>query len=84
MDLGECPKIHDLALRADYQQAASARDCFYDVEVRLKWKPTIFSLKEYQIKSFFHFQVWATKLYYILALVASMWNWGPLRVLNDT
>merc|ERR1719350_2491793 len=32
MDLGECPKIHDLALRADYQQAASARDCFYDVE----------------------------------------------------
>ena len=39
MDLGECPKIHDLALRADYQQAASARDCFYDVEVSLKWRP---------------------------------------------
>ena len=36
MDLGECPKIHDLALRADYQQAASARDCFYDVEVSPK------------------------------------------------
>ena len=33
MDLGECPKIHDLALRADYQQAAKSKDCFYDVEV---------------------------------------------------
>lgn len=32
MDLGECPKIHDLALRADYQQAAKSKDCFYDVE----------------------------------------------------
>ena len=49
MDLGECPKIHDLALRADYQQAASARDCFYDVEVSLKSKPIIFSLKENQL-----------------------------------
>lgn len=33
MDLGECPKIHDLALRADYQQAKSSKDYFYDVEV---------------------------------------------------
>ena len=33
MDLGECPKIHDLALRADYQAAANGRDYFYDVEV---------------------------------------------------
>lgn len=32
MDLGECPKIHDLALRADYQSAANNRDYFYDVE----------------------------------------------------
>merc|ERR1719415_180821 len=32
MDLGECPKIHDLALRADYQAAANGRDYFYDVE----------------------------------------------------
>ena len=58
MDLGECPKIHDLALRADYQQAASARDCFYDVEVRPNLKPIIFSLKENQIKPFSAFQVW--------------------------
>ena len=34
MDLGECPKIHDLALRADYQQASKPKDYFYDVEVR--------------------------------------------------
>ena len=34
MDLGECPKVHDLALRADYQQAAKKdKDYFYDVEV---------------------------------------------------
>merc|ERR1712241_1017227 len=32
MDLGECPKIHDLALRADYQQASKTKDFFYDVE----------------------------------------------------
>ena len=34
MDLGECPKIHELALRADYQQASKTKDYFYDVEVR--------------------------------------------------
>jgi hypothetical protein len=33
MDLGECPRIHDLALRADYQLAAKNKDYFYDVEV---------------------------------------------------
>lgn len=32
MDLGECPKVHDLALRADYQQSSKAKDYFYDVE----------------------------------------------------
>merc|ERR1711879_509347 len=32
MDLGECPKIHELALRADYQQARNNKDYFYDVE----------------------------------------------------
>lgn len=33
MDLGECPKIHDLALRADYEKAQQKKDYFYDVEV---------------------------------------------------
>ena len=33
MDLGECPKIHDLALRADYEQSSKSKDYFYDVEV---------------------------------------------------
>merc|ERR1719350_546248 len=32
MDLGECPKIHDLALRADYEAAAMQKDYFYDVD----------------------------------------------------
>ncbi|XP_054282552.1 putative RNA-binding protein Luc7-like 2 isoform X2 [Macrosteles quadrilineatus] len=32
MDLGECPKIHDLALRADFEQASRARDYFYDID----------------------------------------------------
>lgn len=33
MDLGECPKIHDLALRADYEQASKKRDYYYDIDV---------------------------------------------------
>merc|ERR1719245_2554736 len=32
MDLGECSKIHDLALRADYETASKAKDYFYDVD----------------------------------------------------
>ncbi|XP_037720639.1 putative RNA-binding protein Luc7-like 1 [Drosophila subpulchrella] len=32
MDLGECPKVHDLAFRADYESAAKARDYYYDIE----------------------------------------------------
>jgi len=32
MDLGECPKHHDLALRADYEAAAKDKDYFYDVD----------------------------------------------------
>lgn len=33
MDLGECPKLHDLALRADYEKAAKHKDHYYDIEV---------------------------------------------------
>lgn len=33
MDLGECPKVHDLALRADYEKAAKSKDYYYDIEV---------------------------------------------------
>ena len=33
MDLGECPNIHDLALRADYELAAKNKDYFYDIDV---------------------------------------------------
>lgn len=33
MDLGECPKIHDLALRADYELASKDKDFYYDIEV---------------------------------------------------
>ncbi|KAL3214558.1 hypothetical protein MRX96_034833 [Rhipicephalus microplus] len=32
MDLGDCPKIHDLALRADYENASAKKDYFYDVD----------------------------------------------------
>ncbi|KAK3089380.1 hypothetical protein FSP39_003155 [Pinctada imbricata] len=32
MDLGECPKFHDLALRADYDQASRRKDYFYDID----------------------------------------------------
>ncbi|XP_013169350.1 PREDICTED: putative RNA-binding protein Luc7-like 2 isoform X1 [Papilio xuthus] len=32
MDLGECPKIHDLALRADFELASKTKDYFYDID----------------------------------------------------
>lgn len=35
MDLGECPKIHDLALRADYELASKTKDYFYDIDVSM-------------------------------------------------
>jgi len=34
MDLGECSKIHDIALVADFNNASKTRDYFYDVDVR--------------------------------------------------
>ena len=34
MDLGDCGKIHDIALRADYEKALKTQDYFYDVDVR--------------------------------------------------
>lgn len=33
MDLGECPKIHDLALKADYEMASKRKDYYYDIDV---------------------------------------------------
>jgi hypothetical protein len=33
MDLGECPKIHDPALRADFEREQAMRDHFYDLDV---------------------------------------------------
>jgi len=32
MDMGECPKRHELALRADYEAAQKLRDHYYDVD----------------------------------------------------
>lgn len=34
MDLGECTKIHDLALRADYEIASKERELFFELDVR--------------------------------------------------
>jgi len=36
MDLGECPKIHDLALKADYELAAKTKDYYYDIDVNIQ------------------------------------------------
>jgi hypothetical protein len=32
MDMGECPKLHNLALRADYEKASADKDYFYDLD----------------------------------------------------
>ena len=33
MDLSECHKHHDLALRADFEAASKLKDYFYDIDV---------------------------------------------------
>lgn len=35
MDLGECLKVHDLALRADYEIASKEQDFFFELDVCL-------------------------------------------------
>jgi RNA-binding protein Luc7-like 2 len=35
MDLGECAKYHDLALRADYENAAKLKDYGYELDVSI-------------------------------------------------
>ncbi|XP_052262518.1 putative RNA-binding protein Luc7-like 1 isoform X1 [Dreissena polymorpha] len=32
MDLGDCPKYHDVALRADFENASKKKDYFYDID----------------------------------------------------
>lgn len=44
MDLGECPKIHDLALRADFELASKTKDYFYDIDVSIQLMPSFHSL----------------------------------------
>lgn len=44
MDLGECPKIHDLALRADFEKAQQSKDYFYDLDVSIT---TCFQQKQF-------------------------------------
>jgi hypothetical protein len=34
VDLGECAKIHEYALRADYERAATTGNLYYEVDVR--------------------------------------------------
>lgn len=33
MDIGECANIHDLALRADYEQGSETKDYGYEIDV---------------------------------------------------
>lgn len=35
MDLGECMKVHDLALRADYEIASKEQEYFFELDVSL-------------------------------------------------
>lgn len=51
MDLGECPKLHDLALRADYENAAQKKDYYYDVDVSLLYYMYFYLCYKATIKS---------------------------------
>lgn len=33
MDLGECERVHDLALRADYEKAAKTKEFGFEMDV---------------------------------------------------
>ncbi len=46
MDLGECPKVHDLALRADFDAASKKKDYYYDIEVGRKFHIFVFIFKK--------------------------------------
>ncbi len=35
MDLGECAKVHEYALRADFEREQTRKDYFYDVDVSM-------------------------------------------------
>ncbi|CAF3413476.1 unnamed protein product [Rotaria sp. Silwood1] len=35
VDLGECAKVHEYALRADYERAAATRNLYYEIDVKI-------------------------------------------------
>jgi hypothetical protein len=35
VDLGECAKVHEYALRADYERAAATKNLYYELDVKL-------------------------------------------------
>lgn len=38
MDMGDCRKLHDLALRADFENASKKKDYYYDIDVSVdRW-----------------------------------------------
>ena len=49
MDLGECTKIHDLALRADYEIASKERDLFFELDVRFFFGCLFIHAAKYQL-----------------------------------
>lgn len=51
MDLGECIKVHDLALRADYEIASKEQEYFFELDVS-------FTLIMYLFTVFFRDFVW--------------------------
>lgn len=42
MDLGECVKIHDLALRADFEIASKQQEFFFELDVSMNYEPFTF------------------------------------------
>lgn len=49
MDLGECPNIHDVALRADYEAAVKSKDYYYDIDVSAAPEFGIFTSKDWSL-----------------------------------
>ena len=79
MDLGECPNIHDLALRADYELAAKTKDYFYDIDVSISlW----YERELYFNHKFINDRGWATSGFYLNSCIFFFFSFSGWKILH--
>lgn len=68
MDLGECMKVHDLALRADYEIASKEHEYFFELDVSFSYTPWLFVLN-FQEHLFFLSHSWKKLFFFNIAMM---------------